>query len=117
MTKILYTLINLLLVSTLVAQNVGINNADPQATLDINGDVRYRSFQLNLSGSLHNDLDLTTNKFSVYTVLENTQIMPSLNTEDLGRYSVLLSGNHILVGDPKHLSSTNFGAAYFYKRQ
>ncbi len=61
-------LIFLLLDYTFVhSQNVGINDTDPLATLDINGDLRLRSFDLNLIGTDQHDLDLTTHRYSVYT--------------------------------------------------
>jgi hypothetical protein len=68
MTKILFTLFILLIVCALVAQNVGINNVDPQATLDINGDLRLRSHNLSLTGFYQHDFDISDNKFSNYTI-------------------------------------------------
>jgi FG-GAP repeat len=48
------------------AQNVGINNTNPQAALDVQGDLRLRSAILTLPAGLNNDVDLTTVKSSVY---------------------------------------------------
>jgi hypothetical protein len=48
------------------AQNVGINNTNPQAALDLQGDLRLRSATLTLPANLNNDVDLTTVKSSVY---------------------------------------------------
>jgi trimeric autotransporter adhesin len=48
------------------AQNVGINNTNPQAALDLNGDLRLRSTILTLPNGLNNDVDLMTVKSSVY---------------------------------------------------
>jgi hypothetical protein len=48
------------------AQNVGINNTNPQAALDLNGDLRLRSTILTLPNGLNNDVDITTVKSSVY---------------------------------------------------
>jgi FG-GAP repeat len=48
------------------AQNVGINNTNPQAALDLNGDLRLRSAILTLPANINNDVDLTTVKSSVY---------------------------------------------------
>jgi hypothetical protein len=65
--KQLFTLIFLLVISiNLFAQNVGINNTNPQAALDLQGDVRFRSATLTLLNGLNNDVDLTTVKSSVY---------------------------------------------------
>jgi hypothetical protein len=48
------------------SQNVGINNTNPQASLDVQGDLRFRSAILTLPNGLNNDVDLTTTKSSVY---------------------------------------------------
>jgi FG-GAP repeat len=48
------------------AQNIGINNTNPQAALDLNGDLRLRSAILTLPNGLNNDVDLMTVKSSVY---------------------------------------------------
>jgi hypothetical protein len=56
----------LIISSNLFAQNVGINNTNPQAALDLQGDVRFRSATLTLLNGLNNDVDLITVKSSVY---------------------------------------------------
>jgi H-type lectin domain len=59
----------LLLIATSIntqAQNIGINNTNPQAALDVQGDLRLRSAILTLPSGLNNDVDLTTIKSSVY---------------------------------------------------
>jgi hypothetical protein len=48
------------------AQNVGINNTNPQAALDLQGDLRLRSAILTLPDGLRNNVDLVTTKSSVY---------------------------------------------------
>ena len=48
------------------AQNVGIGNTNPQAKLDISGDLRLRSTVLTLPAGLNNNVDLSTVKSSVY---------------------------------------------------
>ena len=48
------------------AQNVGIGNTNPQAKLDIAGDVRLRSTLLTLPAGLNNNVDINTVKSSVY---------------------------------------------------
>jgi hypothetical protein len=65
--KKLLTLSFLLIISiNLFAQNVGINNTNPQASLDVQGDLRLRSTTLTLPAGLNNDVDLITQKSSVY---------------------------------------------------
>ena len=56
----------LLLSINSIAQNVGINNTNPQAALDLQGDLRLRSAVLNLPVGLNGDVDLVTTKSSVY---------------------------------------------------
>jgi sugar lactone lactonase YvrE len=53
-------------VGNIAAQNVGINNTNPQAALDLQGDLRLRSAILTLPANLNNDVDLTTVKSTVY---------------------------------------------------
>ena len=48
------------------AQNIGINNPDPQAALDINGDLRLRTQTLTLPQGISHDVDLTTQKAAGY---------------------------------------------------
>jgi hypothetical protein len=65
--KQLFTLSFLLIISiNLFAQNVGIGNTNPQAALDLQGDLRLHSAVLALPNGLNNDVDLTTVKSSVY---------------------------------------------------
>jgi trimeric autotransporter adhesin len=56
----------LLIVQSSIAQNIGINNTDPQASLDLQGDLRLRSAILTLPSGINNDVDLVTVKSSVY---------------------------------------------------
>jgi trimeric autotransporter adhesin len=51
---------------SLFAQNVGIGNTNPQAALDLQGDIRFRSATLTLPSGLNNDVDLITQKSSIY---------------------------------------------------
>jgi hypothetical protein len=64
--KIFVTMCMVLLSINSIAQNVGINNTNPQAALDLQGDLRLRSALLTLPNGLNNDVDLTTTKSSVY---------------------------------------------------
>jgi hypothetical protein len=67
MKKILLTLCVLCaFVGNITAQNVGINNTNPQAALDLNGDLRLRSTILTLPANLNHNVDLITVKSSVY---------------------------------------------------
>jgi hypothetical protein len=50
----------------LPAQNVGINNNNPQAALDLNGDLRLRSVALSLPSGYNHNVNLITSKSSVY---------------------------------------------------
>jgi hypothetical protein len=52
----------------LTAQNTGINNTNPQAALDINGDLIIRNAALTLANGLNEDINTITPKFSHYTV-------------------------------------------------
>jgi hypothetical protein len=65
--KIILSSILLIFCGNIFAQNIGINNSNPQAALDLNGDLRLRSVALTLPVGLNNDVDLTTNKASIYT--------------------------------------------------
>jgi hypothetical protein len=56
----------LLIAQSSYAQNIGINNIDPQASLDLQGDLRLRSAILTLPSGINNDVDLVTVKSSVY---------------------------------------------------
>jgi hypothetical protein len=64
--KLFVTMYILLLSINSIAQNIGINNTNPQASLDVQGDLRLRSAVLTLPNGLNNDVDLTTTKSSVY---------------------------------------------------
>jgi hypothetical protein len=64
--KIFATMCMVLLSINSIAQNVGINNTNPQAALDLQGDLRLRSAVLTLPANINNDVDLTTVKSSVY---------------------------------------------------
>lgn len=50
------------------AQNVGINTVTPQAALDVNGDVIYRSADLVVADGITTALNVNSNKFSYYRV-------------------------------------------------
>jgi hypothetical protein len=48
------------------AQNVGIKTTTPQSALDINGDFTLRKATLTLPAGASNNVDISTNKYSVY---------------------------------------------------
>ena len=62
MKTILLFLIGFLFSYNIIAQNLGINNLDPQAALDLKGDLRLRTTTLNLPQGISHNVDLTTNK-------------------------------------------------------
>ncbi len=54
------------------AQNIGIGNTNPQARLDINGDIILRSHALTVANGTTYALDVNTNKFSNYKLTGTT---------------------------------------------
>ncbi len=64
--KKLVTMLVLLASINTIAQNVGINNVNPQAALDLQGDLRLRSAVLTLPTGLNHNVDLVSTKSSVY---------------------------------------------------
>ncbi len=54
------------------AQNVGIGNTNPQAKLDVNGDLILRSYTLTVADGTSYGLDVNTNKFSNYKLTGTT---------------------------------------------
>lgn len=50
------------------AQNVGINTANPNATLDINGDIILRNSNMTLLSGANENINTTSPKFSHYTI-------------------------------------------------
>lgn len=55
-----------------VAQNVGINNSDPKAKLDISGDLILKSADLTLADGNTSALDVNTNKYNHYKLIGPT---------------------------------------------
>jgi hypothetical protein len=68
MKKILPGLWLILLSIQLSAQNVGINTTTPEAVLDVNGDVIFRTGDLVVADGITLALDVTSTKFSYYRV-------------------------------------------------
>jgi hypothetical protein len=50
------------------AQNVGIGNTNPQAVLDVQGDIRFRSVNITLATGFSGELNAAATKASVYNV-------------------------------------------------
>lgn len=66
--KILSTLLAVVSYSFCTSQNVGINNNTPQATLDVYGDVIFRSADLVVADGTTLALDVNNNRFSYYRI-------------------------------------------------
>ncbi len=58
----------LLLLQFTTAQNVGINNINPKASLDINGDIILRKAAMPLVNGLNNNINTTASRFSHYEI-------------------------------------------------
>ncbi|MBK8053559.1 MAG: tail fiber domain-containing protein [Saprospiraceae bacterium] len=80
-------------VSTFVnAQNVGINNIDPQAALDLKGDLRLRSETLSgIINGINNNVNISTLKSSVYT------FNPSINGCTISGFNGGVDGRIITI--------------------
>ena len=63
-----FPILFLLFHSIIYAQNVGINTTNPQAKLDINGDIIIRSLPLFLSDGNNTAVDVNTDRFSNYKI-------------------------------------------------
>jgi hypothetical protein len=69
MKKILPGLLVIFLLSTrLAAQNVGVGTDTPEATLDVNGDVIFRTGDLTVADGITPALDVISTKFSYYRI-------------------------------------------------
>jgi hypothetical protein len=66
--KILCTLLAVVSYSFCTSQNIGINNNTPQATLDVYGDVIFRSADLVVADGITLALDVNNNRFSYYRI-------------------------------------------------
>ncbi|MDZ4748559.1 MAG: hypothetical protein SH808_08730 [Saprospiraceae bacterium] len=56
--------------TNLSAQHVGIGTETPEAMLDVNGDVIFRTGELTIADSLNYILDVNSTKYSYYRVLD-----------------------------------------------
>jgi hypothetical protein len=66
MKKILLLLLTATSLLTQAQTKIGINNTNPQAALDVQGDLRLRSALLNIPYGVNDNVDITTTKSSVY---------------------------------------------------
>ena len=62
----------LILLQLSFAQNIGIGNTNPQAKLDVSGDLILRSYSLTMADGTTYALDVNTNKFSNYKLTGTT---------------------------------------------
>jgi hypothetical protein len=95
----------------LFSQNVGINNTNPQAALDVKGDIILRNSALNIVNGANDDIDISTQKFSHYTMNGNTTVF------DIGGFTGGVDGRTITIYNPsaygyfiKHLSGGSIPA-------
>jgi hypothetical protein len=87
------------------AQNVGINNTNPGAALDVNGDLILRNGNMTLVNGANEDINTTTQKFSNYTISGPTSVFEigGLNGGTNGRMVTLYNSSAFLMVI-KHLS-------------
>jgi hypothetical protein len=111
MKKIIAFLFILLVSRNLTAQNVGINNNNPQAALDVNGDIILRNSPLSIVNGANDNIDISAQKFSHYTLNGNTTVF------DIGGFNVGVDGKTITIYNPsaygyyiKHLSAGSLAA-------
>ena len=56
----------LFFVANTASQNVGVNTPTPEATLDVNGDVIFRTAEITVADGITIALDINTTRFSYY---------------------------------------------------
>jgi hypothetical protein len=95
----------------LKAQNVGINTTNPQAALDINGDLIIRNTALALVNGANEDINTTAAKFSHYTISGPTSVFEigGLTGGIDGRMITLYNSSPFLMVI-KHLSAGSLAA-------
>ena len=84
---------------SLVAQNVGIKNTNPQAALDVNGDIILRTGSLTLVNGQNNDINTASAKFSFYSITGPTTVfnISGLNGGVDGRVITLYNSTSFLM--------------------
>jgi hypothetical protein len=87
------------------AQNVGINNTNPAAALDVNGDLILRNGNIILVNGANENINTTAQKFSNYTITGPTTVFEigGLNGGTNGRMITLYNSSAFLMVI-KHLS-------------
>lgn len=122
MKKLLITTIILLITNFIYAQNVGINNTDPKATLDVSGDLILKSAELILDDGNTLALDVSSLKFNHYKLTgptSNFQISGILAAEhdrivtfyNRAGHSLEIY-NDYLTADPEKRILTGTGATF-----
>lgn len=83
----------------LLAQNVGIKNTNPQAALDVNGDIILRAGSLTLVNGQNNDINTSSAKFSFYNITGPTTVfnISGLNGGVDGRVITLYNSTPYLM--------------------
>jgi hypothetical protein len=96
---------------TVRAQNVGIGTTNPQATLDVNGDLIFRNTALALVNGANEDINTTAQKFSHYTISGPTSVFEigGLTGGIDGRMITLYNSSPFLM-IIKHLSAGSLAA-------
>ena len=119
---ILLSLFLTILANLSYSQNVGINNTDPKATLDIKGDIIFRVDTLNLVNGINNNIDIITTKSMNYIIMgpnttfeiggftggENGRIITLYNSSPAAYYVKHFSGGTL----PENQINTGIGADF-----
>jgi hypothetical protein len=72
MQKIIFSLLLSLTIMAAGAQNTGVGNTDPQATLDVTGDIATRMASMSLVNGVNNDVISSSDRRSIYRVVSPT---------------------------------------------
>ncbi len=119
---ILLSLLLTILVNLSFSQNVGINNTDPKATLDVAGDIVFRAENLNLVNGINDNIDIITTKSMNYIIMgpnttfeiggfaggENGRIITLYNSSPAAYYVKHFSGGTL----PENQINTGIGADF-----
>lgn len=83
----------LLFMVSLVGQNVGINTNTPTATLDINGDVVFRTYDMLVPDSITLALDVNAEKYSCYRIsgADSSFVIAGITSGMDGRFVALIN--------------------------
>jgi hypothetical protein len=72
MLKIIFSLLLSLAIFAARAQNTGVGNTNPQATLDVSGDIATRMANMSLVNGVNNDVISSSDRRSIYRVVTPT---------------------------------------------